>query len=54
MVEQLRAYYLVRGALVHAVKEDESSGMTQIKIAGITTDLWTVNSFLVKHPINRC
>jgi hypothetical protein len=51
MVEQLRAYYLVRGALVHVVKEDEDSGMTQIQIAGITTDLWTIASFLSKHPI---
>jgi hypothetical protein len=51
MVEQLRAYYLVRGALVHVVKEDEASGMTQIQIAGITTDLWTHASFLSKHPI---
>jgi len=51
MVEQLRAYYLVRGAMVHVVKEDEASGMTQIQIAGITTDLWTLVSFLSKHPI---
>ena len=51
MVEQLRAYYLVRGAMVHVVKEDEASGMTQIQIAGITTDLWTLASFLSKHPI---
>jgi hypothetical protein len=51
MVEQLRAYYLVRGSLVRVVKEDEASGMTQIQIAGITTDLWTDNSFLSKHPI---
>src|SRR5213594_1981196 len=50
MVEQLRAYYLVRGALVHVVKQDEASGMTQIQIAGITTDLWTDDSFLSKHP----
>jgi hypothetical protein len=51
MVEQLRAYYLVKGALVHVAKEDEASGMTQIQIAGITTDLWTDDSFLSKHPI---
>jgi hypothetical protein len=51
MVEQLRAYYLVRGALVLVVKEDEASGVTQIQIAGITTDLWTLASFLSKHPI---
>ena len=51
MVEQLRAYYLVRGVLIHVVKEDEASGMTQIQIAGITTDLWTLASFLSKHPI---
>src|ERR1700737_2641555 len=51
MVEQLRAYYLVRGALVHVIKEDAPSGMTQIQVAGITTDLWTLASFLSKRPI---
>jgi hypothetical protein len=51
MVEQVRAYYLVRGALVHVVKEDAASGMTQIQVAGITTDLWTLASFLSKRPI---
>src|SRR4030088_623466 len=35
MVYQLRAYFLVRGVLIHVVKEDEASGMTQIQIAGI-------------------
>ncbi|HEX7193702.1 MAG TPA: hypothetical protein VF207_01940 [Chthoniobacterales bacterium] len=51
MVEQLRAYYLVRGVLVHVVKEDAPSGMTQIQVAGIITDLWTLTSFLSKRPI---
>jgi hypothetical protein len=51
MVGQLRAYYLVRGVLVHVVKEDAPSGMTQIQVAGITTDLWTLTSFLSERPI---
>jgi hypothetical protein len=41
----------VRGVLVHVVKEDAPSGMTQIQVAGITTDLWTLASFLSKRPI---
>ena len=51
MVEQLRAYYLVRGALVHLVQVDARAGMTQIQVAGIITDLWTSSKFLSKRPI---
>ena len=51
MVEQLRAYYIVRGALVHVVKEDATSGLTQIQIPGISSELWTRASFLSKRPI---
>src|SRR5206468_8483014 len=50
MVEQLRAYYLVQGTLVHLVQEDAPAEMTQIQIAGITTDLWTSSKFLSKRP----
>lgn len=51
MVEQLRAYYLVRGTMVKVVKQDPASGLTEIQIAGITTDLWTLSRFLSTRPI---
>jgi hypothetical protein len=50
-VEQLRAYYLVRGTMVKMVKEDPASGTTEIQIAGITTYLWTLSRFLSTRPI---
>src|ERR1700688_3798239 len=43
MVEKLRAYYLIQGALVKVIQEDESTGMAQISAAGITINLWTYN-----------
>jgi hypothetical protein len=51
MVEQLRAYYLVRGTMVKVVQEEPASGLAEIQIAGITTDLWTLSRFLSTRPI---
>jgi hypothetical protein len=51
MVEQQRAYYLIRGSMVQVVAEDTSSGLSQINMAGITTNLWTLTQFLTKHPV---
>ena len=34
MVEQVRAYFLIQGALVKVIQEDESTGMAQIRAAG--------------------
>jgi hypothetical protein len=51
MVEELRAYFLIEGALVKVIQEDPSTGMAQIHAAGITTDLWTYNKFLSSRPI---
>jgi hypothetical protein len=51
MVEQLRAFFLIQGALVKVIQEDGSAGMTQIRAAGITNDLWTYNKFLSRLPI---
>ena len=53
MVEQLRAFYLIQGALVKVIQEDGSAGMTQIRAAGITSDLWTYNKFLSRLPIKN-
>jgi hypothetical protein len=51
IVEQLRAFFLIQGALVKVLQEDGSAGMAQIRAAGITSDLWTYNKFLSKLPI---
>jgi hypothetical protein len=51
MVEQLRAYYLVSGTIVRLVQEDSASGMSQIRLAGITSDLWTCTRFLGDRPV---
>jgi hypothetical protein len=51
MVEALRAYYLIQGALVKIVQEDVPTEMEQIRIAGIIIDLWTYDKFLSKDPI---
>jgi hypothetical protein len=37
MVEQVRAYYLIQGALVKVIQEDRSTGMVQIRAAGINS-----------------
>jgi hypothetical protein len=49
MVEQLKAYFLVRGALVQVVQEDKSFGMTQFSGGGLSC--WTLTKFLSKRPI---
>ena len=51
MVEQLRAFFLIQGALVKVIQEDGSAGMAQIRAAGIGSDLWTYNKFLSRRPI---
>jgi hypothetical protein len=51
MVEQVRAFFLIQGALVKVIQEDGSAGMTQIHAAGIANDLWTYNKFLSRLPI---
>ncbi len=51
MVEGVRAYFLIQGALVKVIQEDPSTGMAQIHAAGITIDLWTYNKFLSRRPI---
>jgi hypothetical protein len=51
MVEQVKAYYLIPGAIVQVVEDDPSSGLSKIRMAGITVDLWTPTRFLSKHAI---
>ena len=51
MIEQVKAYYLTPGTIVQVTGEDPHSGTSKIRLAGITVDLWTLTSFLSKHPI---
>jgi hypothetical protein len=51
MVEEVRAYYLIRGTVVRVVTEEASSGLSQINMPGITQNLWTLTKFLTKQPI---
>src|ERR1700736_4219498 len=51
MVEQVKAFYLTPGTIVQVTEEDSHTGTSKIRLAGITVDLWTLTSFLSKHPI---
>jgi hypothetical protein len=51
IIEQIRAYFLIQGALVKVIEEDRSAGVAQIRMAGINIDLWTVSKFLSERPI---
>ena len=53
MIEQLRAYYLIEGAVVQVVLEDAAAGMSKIRSAEIGPDVWTLTMFLSKHPIRN-
>jgi hypothetical protein len=52
-IREHRAYYLVRGDIVKVVQEDAVSGMSLIRRAGIARDLWTLNRFLSRRPIEN-
>ena len=51
MIEQVKAYYLTPGTIVQVTQEDPQDGLSKIRLAGITVDLWTLTKFLSKHPI---
>jgi hypothetical protein len=51
MVEQVKAYYLIPGTIVELTADDPSSGLSKIRMAGITVDLWTLTKFLSKHAL---
>jgi hypothetical protein len=51
MVDDLQAYYLIPGTLVQVIQDDPATGMSQVRLGGITRDLWTYTKFLSKHPI---
>ena len=51
MVEQVKVFYLTPGTIVQVTEEDSGAGVSKIRMAGITSDLWTLTKFLSKHPI---
>src|SRR5580693_1036546 len=51
MVEEVKAYFLIPGTIVQVIEEDPSSGLSKIRMSGITTDLWTLTRFLSKHAV---
>jgi hypothetical protein len=52
-IKQQRAYYLLQGDIVKVVREDPTSGLSLIRIAGVPKDLWTATKFLSKRPIEN-
>jgi hypothetical protein len=53
MVGELRAFYLIEGAIVQVVQEDPTTGMSQIRTAEIKPDVWTLTKFLSRRPIKN-
>jgi hypothetical protein len=51
MVEQVKAYFLIPGTIVQVTENDPSSGLSKIRMAGITVDLWTLTRFLSKDAV---
>ena len=51
MVEQIKAYFLIPGTIVQVTEEDPGSGLSKIRMAGITVDLWTLTTFVSKQPV---
>jgi len=51
MIQEPRAYYLIKGAIVQMVLEDAAAGMSQIHSAEIGPDVWTLTRFLSKRPV---
>jgi hypothetical protein len=50
-VEELRAYYIVRGELVKVIQEDAASGVSQVHSDQMSKDVWTLTKFLSRNPI---
>jgi len=51
MVEEVKAYFLIPGMIVQVIEEDPSFGLSKIRMAGITVDLWTLTRFLSKEAV---
>jgi hypothetical protein len=53
MVEQLRAYYLIEGAVVQVPQKEAAAGMSRIRSSELGPDVWTLTTFLSKRPIRN-
>jgi hypothetical protein len=51
MVEGVKAYYLIPGTIAQVIEDDPGAGLSEIRMAGITVDLWTLTRFLAEHAI---
>ena len=52
--EKIRyAYYLRPGKLVLLVQTDAAAGLSQIRMGGITSDLWTPTKYLSTRPVKN-
>jgi len=52
--EEVRyAYYLRPGKVVLVVATDAADGLSQIRMGGIASDLWTPTKYLSTHPIKN-
>jgi hypothetical protein len=51
MIQDLRTYYLIRGAIVQVVQQDAAAGMSQIHVPGHPMTVWTLTRFLSRKPI---
>ena len=51
MVQELRAYYLIRGVIIQVVQEDAASGMSQVRLPGGFRTFWTLTRFLSRSPV---
>ena len=51
MVQAQQAYYLIPGTIAQILKEDPAVGMSQIRLGGLITPLWTYTRFLSRHPM---
>ncbi|HZC35684.1 MAG TPA: hypothetical protein VE242_08725, partial [Chthoniobacterales bacterium] len=49
-IEELRAYYVVRGELVKIIQEDAAAGVSQVHSDQMTRDVWTLTKFFKQEP----
>jgi len=50
-IEQVKAFFLIPGTIVQLTEEDPSYGLSRIRMAGITVDVWTLTRFLSKQAV---
>ena len=53
MIKQQRAYYLLQGDIVKVLREDVTSGLALIRMAGVPKELWTQTKFVSKRPVEN-